>query len=62
MEWVKLSNGNWQAKGKYGEFLLWKRGRHWTGKYSGKNVRDFKLPTLPLRKLKAICEENWYWE
>lgn len=64
MEWKQLSSGEWQAKGEDGEFLLWKSGRQWTGRYAAnkKGGKFFKLPYGSLRDIKAKCEDNYYWE
>ncbi len=63
MKWELLQNGDWQAKGKGGDFLLWKVGNRWTGRYSSnKGGKFFKLPYGSLKDLKAKCEDNYYWE
>jgi len=63
MEWVKLTNGDWQAKGEDGDFLLWKERNKWTGRYKANTgSKFFKLPYGSLKDLKAKCEDNYYWE
>ena len=63
MEWKILDNGDWQAKGTVGNFLLWKKGKRWTGRYAAnKGSHFFKLPFGSLKDLKDICENNYYWE
>ena len=64
MKWVKLSNGDWEAKGEKGDFLLWKDGKWWKGRYRHIYCENAKFyvyaPTL--NEIKKKCEENYYWE
>lgn len=62
MEWVQLKDGDWQAEGEIGKFLLWKSGRSWTGRYYGNNGKTFPLPYGSLKKIKGLCEDNFFWE
>ncbi len=63
MEWAKNADGEWQAKGEYGEFLLWKEGRRWTGRYAAsKSSKFFRMPFGSLKKMKSMCENNYNWE
>lgn len=63
MKWERLSNGDYQAKGKNGDFLLWKYGKQWKGRYrSASGQYTFFLFDKDLKKLKARCENNHYWE
>ena len=55
MEWVKLDNGDYQAKGKLGNFLLWRKGKRWTGRYAtNNNSKTFKLPYGSLKDVYSI--------
>lgn len=64
MKWIRLDNGDWQAQGKEGDFLVFKWGNVWKARYRSKDHK--KLFFLPVRRLlaplKKICEENEYWE
>ncbi|AWW06090.1 MAG: hypothetical protein [Caudoviricetes sp.] len=63
MDWENLADGEWQAKGEHGDFLLWKEGRWWTGRYAAnKSSKFFRLPFGSLRKIKSMCENNYNWE
>ena len=64
MKWEKLKNGDWIAQGEKGDFLLWKEGRVWKGRYRHiycENAK-FRLGALTLKELKKRCENNAYWE
>lgn len=64
MKWVRLENGDWQAKGKEGDFLAYKWGGVWKARYRSQDQK--KLFFMPIRhflsSLKTMCEENDYWE
>lgn len=63
MKLERLANGDYQAKGKNGDFLLWKYGKQWKGRYrSASGQYTFFLFDKDLKKLKARCESNHYWE
>lgn len=64
MEWEKDKDGDWVAKGKHGDFLLWKEGIWWKGRYSGYDSNKwFTLrPRRNVKELKSLCESNYYWE
>lgn len=64
MEWKMKDNGDWEAGGTYGDFLIWKDGVFWKSRYrSADKTKQFFLP--PQKKLadsKKICQDNHYWE
>lgn len=64
MKWEKDKDGDWVAKGKHGDFLLWKKGAWWHGRYSAyNNTKWFKFqPRRNINVLKSLCEKNYYWE
>lgn len=64
MKWVQVAFCDWEAKGSEGDFRVWKDGRVWKGRYrSSDKKRLFFLPTQKTeKKMKALCEDNYYWE
>ena len=64
MKWVKQDNGTWIAQGKNGNFLIWKERGMWRGRYlSTDGEKFFKMrPCEKISEMKAMCEENYYWE
>ena len=64
MEWNQVAFCDWEAKGRFGDFRIWKDGRVWKGRY--RSADEQKLFFLPVQKsekaMKKICEENHYWE
>lgn len=64
MKWERLKNGDYQAVGMEGDFLVWREGKMWRGRYwSNDRVIHFLLPKKPtLTEAKAQCESNHYWE
>lgn len=64
MTWERLDNGDRQAQGEKGDFLLWKEGRLWKSRYRSKDHKThFFLPkTRYLEEAKKICEKSIYWE
>lgn len=64
MRWIRLANGDWQAKGKAGNFLITKKGGFWKARYKSDDGK--KLFFLPIRHFlsaaKKLCEDNYYWE
>lgn len=60
MKWVK--NGKTQvAQGEFGKFVISKSGGLYVAKYYGDKY--FTLPlNRSIKKLKEICQENYYWE
>lgn len=64
MKWECVANLRWQAKGKHGDFLIWKEGKRWKGRYlSADKTNNFFLPwKKSLKEMKTICEDNYYWE
>lgn len=64
MKWERFDNGDRQAQGENGDFLLWKEGRLWKIRYRSKDLKNhFFLPrTRYLEEAKKICEKSIYWE
>lgn len=64
MKWIRLENGDWQAQGKEGDFLVFKWGALWKARYRSKDHKKlfFFPPRRLLAPLKKMCEENEYWE
>ena len=64
MKWSKKANGDFEALGFRGDFLLWKDGRKWRGRYRSKDKRRhfFMAPQGKLADMKRLCESNHYWE
>ena len=64
VKWEKQFNGDWMAKLLKGDFLIWKYGRIWKGRYrvygSDKPVQMGFASTLEL--MKKRCERSEYWE
>ena len=63
MKWIRNSIGDWQAIGQYGDFLVWRDGTAWKGRYRSKDYKThFFLPRGKLSEVKKICEKNQFWE
>lgn len=64
MTWEKVPGNMWKAVGKNGKFYLWREHGKWTGRYcSHDEKKKFRLPYVNTdRQIKALCEENHYWE
>lgn len=63
MEWIKNSDGDYEAKGEKGRFLIWKNGSKWYVNYSAfKGYHNFSFKCGTLKDAKAACERNFYWE
>ena len=64
MKWAKKTNGDIEALGFRGDFLLWKDGRKWRGRYRSKDERRhfFIAPQGKLAEMKRLCESNHYWK
>ena len=63
MKWQRNSIGDWQAIGEYGDFLVWRDGGAWKGRYrSTDHKMHFFLPRGKLAEVKKACEKNQYWE
>lgn len=64
MKWEKLNNGDWQADGKRGDFLIWKDGKVWKSRYRSIDLtRHFFLPVkYYLKEAKKLCEKSSFWE
>ena len=64
MTWKRLNNGDWQAMGDKGDFLVWKiRRGFYKARYRSKDKKlRFELPGGDIERVKKCCEENFYWE
>lgn len=64
MKWEQVAFCDWEAKGKNGDFRVWKDGRVWKGRYrsESKQYTFFLPPQKSVRAMKALCEDNFYWE
>lgn len=64
MVWKKLSNGDRQAIGKYGDFLIWKSGKVFKARYrSFDGKKHYFLPVKrSLQEAKTQAEDNGNWE
>lgn len=64
MKWQHKENGDWEAIGQDGDFLLWKDCDLWRGRYRSKDHKKhfFVGPMKKLFDLKELCENNYYWE
>lgn len=64
MEWKKLPNGDRQAVGKHGDFLIWKSGGVFKARYrsTDKKVLYFLPVKRSLKEAKAQAEDNGNWE
>lgn len=64
MKWVQVAFCDWEAKGANGDFRVWKDGRVWKGRYRSENKQyTFFLPVRKsVKEMKALCEDNYYWE
>lgn len=64
MKWIHNDNGDWVADGEDGDFLVWKEGALWKGRYRSKDHKiHFFLPRQrKLTDMKRLCEDNNYWE
>lgn len=64
MEWEQVAFLHWWARGKEGEFTVWKDGRKWKGRYrtkSGSYTCFFEIQKT-LKAIMQICEGSKYWE
>ena len=64
-KWVKRSaTGDWEAKRKDGDFLVWKYGKGWRGRWreygSDNPIMLGFAPTL--ESMKKRCENSVYWK
>lgn len=63
MEWVKREDGCYEAKGKYGTFVIWKERSRWEVRYStNTGYKTFSFHKETLKAAKAACERNFHWE
>ena len=64
MKWNRKANGDWEAIGEDGDFLIWKEGSVWKGRYrSTDHKKHFLLrPRSKIAEIKKACEDNYYWE
>ena len=64
MKWEKLYNGDWQAVGDYGDFLIWRYARYWKGRYRKKGADNnlFVFYGNTIKEIKELAEENYHWE
>ena len=64
MKWEQVAFCDWEAKGSEGDFRVWKAGRFWKGRYRSTDKKRlfFLPPQKSVREMKALCEENHYWE
>jgi hypothetical protein len=63
-KWIKLPNGDKQAQGERGDFLIWKVGAYWKSRYCSKDhtIQFYLRPRTTLREAKRQAENNKYWE
>lgn len=64
MKWQRIENGDWQAVGEKGDFLLWRAGAVWRARYRSTDRRQ-AYPFSSFQKLteaKAACERSKWWE
>jgi hypothetical protein len=64
IKWEKQFNGDWMAKARKGDFLIWKYGRIWKARY---RVYGAEMPVMlgfasTLELMKRRCERSEYWE
>lgn len=65
MEWKRTNRADeWMAQGEKGDFLIWKNGRKWKGRYRHILCQNpkFFLWADTLKDMKKMCENNAYWE
>lgn len=65
MKWKRLENGDWQAQGNNGDFLVWKTKNGWCARYRSIDHKKhfFIRPlTAKITEIKGICQNNRYWE
>ena len=61
--WEKLSNGDWEAKSKNGDFLVWRYGRIYKWRYRtyGKTSPDVIGFSYTKKDAFAACEKHKEW-
>jgi hypothetical protein len=64
MKWQRLQNGDYQAQGEDGDFLVWKDGNYWKTRYYSKDRKTlFHLrPRTTMREAKRQAENNKFCE
>lgn len=64
MKWERLPNGDYQAQGENGDFLIWKSSQLWKCRYRSKDQKTLHQlrPRYSLKEAKKQAEENYYWE
>lgn len=64
MKWHHKENGDWEAVGADGDFLIWKDGLVWKARYrsADKKKHFFLPPQKNLADAKKVCQDNYYWE
>ena len=59
MIWKRNSIGDWQAIGEYGDFLVWRDGGAWKGRYrSTDHKTHFFLPRGKLAEVKKSVRKK----
>lgn len=65
MKWKRLENGDWQAQGKNGDFLVWKTKYGWFARYRSVDHKKhffIRPATTKISEIKELCQKNHYWE
>ena len=65
MKWIRLENGDWQAQGKNGDFLVWKTKNGWFARYRSVDHKKhffIRPATTKISEIKELCQKNHYWE
>ncbi|MBQ7913759.1 MAG: hypothetical protein IJ308_08505 [Clostridia bacterium] len=63
-KWEKQPNGDWRAKAKDGDFLVWKYGNAYKWRYRvyGGEYANYIGFALSLKEAKKACENHEKWE
>lgn len=64
MKWAKNKNGDWEAKGKAGDFLIWRYGKWWKIRWRSADGKEMEhLPiAYSIKTAKDRCERHDKWE
>lgn len=64
MQWEKIANREWIAKGEHGTWYITQCSKTFWGRHvSNSGLKAFKMrPARKLSEAKAACESNYYWE
>ena len=65
MEWKRKDNGDWEAVGKNGDFLLWKTKSGWNARYRSSSNKNYIIHFKPCNSLleaKNNCSRQTHWE